>query len=92
MARLDRASSYTVPQPSADALAFQLNDVQMGLAMDDQEMMQGFMSTASISPNLPTNVPTAGPDDLGESDTISWEMIGLGLQEPLPPQEMIDEL
>lgn len=23
---------------------------------------------------------------------LSWEMIGLGLEEPLPPQETIDEL
>lgn len=24
--------------------------------------------------------------------TFTWEMIGLGLEEPLPPQETIDEL
>lgn len=26
------------------------------------------------------------------NDTFTWEMIGLGLEEPLPPQETIDEL
>lgn len=25
-------------------------------------------------------------------DTFTWEMIGLGLEEPLPPQQTIDEL
>jgi hypothetical protein len=27
-----------------------------------------------------------------EDSTFTWEMIGLGLEEPLPPQETIDEL
>lgn len=31
--------------------------------------------------------------DIGMNDnTFTWEMIGLGLEEPLPPQETIDEL
>ena len=31
--------------------------------------------------------------DMGNVDsTFTWEMIGLGLEEPLPPQETIDEL
>lgn len=28
----------------------------------------------------------------GVSGNFTWEMIGLGLEEPLPPQETIDEL
>ena len=27
-----------------------------------------------------------------DDSTFTWEMIGLGLEEPLPPQETIDEL
>jgi hypothetical protein len=27
-----------------------------------------------------------------DDNTFTWEMIGLGLEEPLPPQETIDEL
>jgi len=27
-----------------------------------------------------------------DDNTFTWEMIGLGLDEPLPPQETIDEL
>ncbi|KAL3427794.1 fungal specific transcription factor [Phlyctema vagabunda] len=47
--------------------------------------------------------PQAPLDDLGfansmtmnmglDDNTFTWEMIGLGLEEPLPPQETIDEL
>ncbi len=27
-----------------------------------------------------------------DDNTFTWEMIGLGLEEPLPPQDTIDEL
>lgn len=27
-----------------------------------------------------------------EDNTFTWEMVGLGLEEPLPPQDTIDEL
>lgn len=47
--------------------------------------------------------PQQPMDDLGfttdmtmgmglDDSTITWEMIGLGLEEPLPPQDTIDEL
>lgn len=39
----------------------------------------------SMLPDLNT---TASPID----DGMTWEMIGLGLEEPLPTQEAIDEL
>lgn len=29
---------------------------------------------------------------MGMDNSFTWEMIGLGLEEPLPPQETIDEL
>lgn len=32
------------------------------------------------------------PMGLGPGNNFTWEMIGLGLEEPLPPQETIDEL
>ena len=51
---------------------------------------------------MPVNgnmVPDVIPDsqmmnnlDLGLDSTFSWEMIGLGLEEPMPMQEAIDEL
>ena len=39
--------------------------------------------------NFPNNIPVEIPD---MSNNFTWEMIGLGLEEPLPPQETIDEL
>lgn len=51
---------------------------------------------------LPTGTPMDGMSaDYGfdqpgmateDTDTYPWEMIGLGLDEPLPPQETIDDL
>ena len=35
------------------------------------------------------NIPDIG---LGMDDDFSWEMIGLGLEEPMPMQEAIDDL
>ena len=35
------------------------------------------------------NIPDIG---LGLDDNFSWEMIGLGLEEPMPMQEAIDDL
>lgn len=40
--------------------------------------------------NANINIQMNGVSDVGGNFT--WEMIGLGLEEPLPPQETIDEL
>jgi hypothetical protein len=48
------------------------------------------------SPQPPLNDLGFGADmNMGmglDDNTFTWEMIGLGLEEPLPPQETIDEL
>lgn len=38
------------------------------------------------------NFNTAMPMGMNLDPSFTWEMIGLGLEEPLPPQETIDEL
>ena len=46
---------------------------------------------ANIGPDILPDIPhrnQTGPID----DGMTWEMIGLGLEEPLPTQEAIDEL
>lgn len=43
------------------------------------------MDDFSFQPNMGMNINNVGGD-------FTWEMIGLGLEEPLPPQETIDEL
>ena len=40
--------------------------------------------------NFSEHLPAMGMDQVDSS--FPWEMIGLGLEEPLPPQETIDEL
>ncbi len=52
---------------------------------------------AADSPNAPPldDFPFSGGIGMGiggVDNNFSWEMIGLGLEEPLPPQETIDEL
>lgn len=53
--------------------------------------MEGLLSAANNFAASPsTNVV---PDiDFNIDENFSWEMIGLGLEEPLPTQEAIDEL
>lgn len=49
----------------------------------------------SISNTLPEAMNTSdfAPDmSFGLDDNFNWEMIGLGLEEPMPTQEAIDEL
>jgi hypothetical protein len=42
--------------------------------------------------NMPANM-SMGMDNISAlPNNFTWEMIGLGLEEPLPPQETIDEL
>ncbi|PNH37309.1 hypothetical protein VD0004_g9476 [Verticillium dahliae] len=57
---------------------------QPGPPMDD------FNFNTSMTPGLNPNMPM-GMGNLNNTN-FPWEMIGLGLEEPLPPQETIDEL
>ena len=76
---------------------FQLNDLDMGLSMGDHDMMSGYVETGSDRSNISASrmMPNAlapGDMSMGTNDNFSWEMIGLGLEEPLPPQDMIDDM
>ena len=52
--------------------------------------MDGLLNTGNFEASPPANIV---PDiDLAIDENFSWEMIGLGLEEPLPSQEAIDEL
>lgn len=46
---------------------------------------------ASMSGAIPLQQPSADDDTTGEAG-LSWEMIGLGLEEPLPPSDVMDDL
>ena len=73
-------------------------------AYDSLDMQNGVQFSLSEAPNDPFSISANGaqssnPDllnipepSLGIDDSFSWEMIGLGLEEPMPTQEAIDEL
>lgn len=52
--------------------------------------MDGLLNTSQFDPSPPAN--TIPDIDFGIDENFSWEMIGLGLEEPLPSREAIDEL
>ena len=90
----NRTASATTAAPGSIAqTGFQLNDIDMGMGPD---MMSGFFEATAehalaSKQMIPDMLPT---DDVGADfgESLSWEMIGLGLEEPLPPHDMIDEL
>ena len=77
------------PPPATD---FNSTDPSLGLNGIDADRW-GFNGE---SPQPPLDAMNFQSDlNMGlsmEDNTFSWEMIGLGLEEPLPPQDTIDEL
>lgn len=76
---------------------FQLNNLDMGMGIGDHDIMADFLGTGSerLQPSTHHSIPNVIPEgnlSLSPEESFSWEMIGLGLDEPLPPQGMIDEL
>ncbi|EOD46081.1 putative binuclear zinc transcription factor protein [Neofusicoccum parvum UCRNP2] len=57
-----------------------------------QVMESVFPPGNGISPGEFPAMQTGTADNSSSSDPFSWEMIGLGLDEPLPNQEVINEL
>ena len=80
------------------------NEEPMGMQSGMQQSMPS-ASYDSMPTNEPIMLPMTdlgremipGPEfvsqiDLSLDQTFSWEMIGLGLEEPMPMQEAVDEL
>jgi hypothetical protein len=65
----------------------------MGMGMGGTDMMTAFFD-ATTDPSKQMIPDLLQPEDLNVAlgEPMSWEMIGLGLEEPLPPQDIIDEL
>lgn len=76
------AADFGVQNPSI-GLVNGVNDEQWHLPEEpSQQPMEGLgFSGGDLSMNMGLDM-----------STFTWEMIGLGLEEPLPPQETIDEL
>ncbi|KAM0274405.1 hypothetical protein ACHAQH_007874 [Verticillium albo-atrum] len=78
-------TTLTVPNDrDMDHWRFAGESPQPGPAMDDFNFNSGI--NAGINPDM-----SMGTGNLSSAN-FTWEMIGLGLEEPLPPQETIDEL
>ena len=65
--------------------------------MSDQDAVPNILSPGDPFIAVSSQPALAGiyPQDqtgLGGDDPFSWELIGQGLEEPLPRQEVIDEL
>lgn len=89
-----QTSSTAYPDPSQSTLQhggpFQ-GAPNISLSASDvnsvPQMLSSAFGSAQSEPMIPD--PSLGiPSD----DEFSWEMIGLGLDEPLPTQEVIDEM
>ncbi|KAL2019245.1 hypothetical protein VTK56DRAFT_9972 [Thermocarpiscus australiensis] len=80
-------------QRAAATANFNVTDPSIGIA-SSRDMDRWHFNAES--PNGPTeNFNINGNMGMGMSgvdNNFTWEMIGLGLEEPLPPQETIDEL
>ena len=67
-----------------------------GIPMTDQPFHSHSPYSGSASNPIPEAMNTTSdfaPDmSFGLEDNFSWEMIGLGLEEPMPTQEATDEL
>lgn len=62
-----------------------------------QGSMDGYLDTlgegiSKVRSNVSSDASLVQDMNAGFEPTVSWEMIGLGLEEPLPTQQAIDEL
>ena len=70
-----------IPQPASFAEA---NHVPLANAPGEPMSMSGF-----TDPSIGNLMNDFG---MGATDDFSWDMIGLGLEEPLPNQDVIDDM
>jgi hypothetical protein len=74
--------------------AYVVNTIQNGLANVGDKAPRSYSDGISPAPEaFQANGPANGTANTssGEGD-FPWEMIGLGLDEPLPPQDVMDDL
>lgn len=72
------------PLPNAfDDVSFQMPDLNMSVDMPPLDSGFGTRPATNLVPELDLGL---GPNE------FTWDMISLGLEEPLPSQQLIDEL
>lgn len=87
------AKQQPLNQRAAATANFNVTDPSIGIA-SSRDMDRWHFNADSPNPpiedfNFNSNM---GMGMGGVDNNFTWEMIGLGLEEPLPPQETIDEL
>jgi len=82
-------SSSAFPDPLQRSTSFQ-NIPSISLSESDNGMRQ--FSAASFDAGQMGNMMTDPGLGMGTDEDFSWEMIGLDLDEPLPLQDVIDEM
>ncbi|OJD38624.1 c6 transcription factor [Diplodia corticola] len=82
-------------QQNSNSNAFPSDFQGQNIVMDNmaQVMDNVFQAAGAISPgDMASARPAGSADNSSSSDPFSWEMIGLGLDEPLPNQDIVNEL
>ncbi|KAK8050033.1 hypothetical protein PG994_011763 [Apiospora phragmitis] len=89
------SSNPVEPRKKPPATTANLNITNPAIAIaSDNDMDRWHFNGDSPQPGAGDdfNFNTAMPMGMNLDPSFTWEMIGLGLEEPLPPQETIDEL
>ena len=85
------ANPHVISQPG-----FQLNGIDVDSSLGTEDIMTEFAAAATAAHPVPNsrlqNVRSTQNAASESNPEYSWELIGLGLEEPLPPQDMIDEM
>jgi hypothetical protein len=93
----NRASPDKGPEavsvPSASEAAFgPASAASLPSFADEDTPMLAAPMGASPDNRYPFKTTPQPGDDTAESEPFPWEMIGLGLEEPLPTQDVVNEL
>ncbi|KAK3311333.1 fungal-specific transcription factor domain-containing protein [Chaetomium strumarium] len=92
---IDAGAKQPLNQRTAATTNFHITDPSIGIASSREMDRWHFVADSPHAPppledfNLNSGM---GMGMGGVDNNFTWEMIGLGLEEPLPPQETIDEL
>lgn len=83
----------SAPQQSASATNLGVANQNLGISGDgDRWRFNGESPQPGTLDDFNFNTANMGMPMNNVGGNFTWEMIGLGLDEPLPPQETIDEL
>ncbi len=91
---VDKVSTKPSQRAAPPAANFNVTDPSIGIPngrdadrwhFNPESPQTGAVEDFNFNGSMPMGVPNV-------DSTFTWEMIGLGLEEPLPPQETIDEL